>query len=87
MFRCVLGLFLLLAAAAGAEPQVQQRAVEEIPNGIFIRGGSTVINVDPRCPQGCPEGQTCRKRCDDRPCAADAPPGTVCSACTWQCAD
>ena len=83
----ILALLAALAAPAGAAPQVEQRAFEEIPTGVFIRGGSTVINADPRCPAGCPEHQTCRQLCEDRPCDGNAPPGALCSACRWRCAD
>jgi len=86
MPRPALALLLLLAVLAGAEAQVEQRAFEEIGNGIFVRGGGTAINADPRCPAGCPSGQTCEQVCTDVPCA-DPAPGRLCSACTWQCAD
>lgn len=76
----------LLAAPLHADPQVEQRAFEEIPNGVFVRGGAaTVINVDPRCAEGCPEHQRCQPICADRTCDADAPPGTACLACRWRC--
>lgn len=78
-------LALLLALPATADSQVRQRAVEETGAGVFIRGGAVVVNADPRCPEGCPEGQACRQACEDRPCAADAPDGAVCSECTWRC--
>jgi len=87
MRYAIVALLLVLAAPVDAEPQVQQRAFEEIPNGVFIRGGSTVINVDPRCPQGCPERQTCEQVCEDQPCAAGAAAGSVCSVCDWRCTD
>ncbi|MGH7789812.1 MAG: hypothetical protein ACRERC_23290 [Candidatus Binatia bacterium] len=83
----IVALLLVLAGPAGAESQVEQRAFEEIPSGVFIRGGATTINVDPRCPQGCPEYQTCQQVCEDQPCDDGAAPGSACSACTWRCAD
>jgi hypothetical protein len=78
----------LLAAPANADPRVEQRAFEEIPTGVFVRGGSsTVINVDPRCSDGCPEHQLCRPVCEDRRCDDDAPPDRACIACRWRCQD
>ena len=76
---------LLTVPMAGAEPAVQQPAVERVENGIFIRGGSTVIDVGGPCPGGCPRDQTCRQQCDDQPCTTDAPAGAECSTCTWRC--
>ena len=78
-------VMLLLAAAAAADPRVQQRAFEEIPSGVYVRGGGTTVNVDPRCSGGCPDGQHCVQVCEDRPCDDDAPAGSACSACDWQC--
>ncbi|MEO8603411.1 MAG: hypothetical protein ABI629_12615 [bacterium] len=84
----VLALLLVCAAPAAAQPQMQQRAFEAIPDdGVFIRGGSTVINADPRCPQGCRQGQTCQQICGPQPCAPEASPDAVCTTCTWTCAD
>jgi hypothetical protein len=83
--RLIVGL-CLLAAPVSADPQVKQRAFEEIPTGVFVRGGSsTVINIDPRCSEGCPEHQICQSVCEDRTCAEDAAPGTACIACRWRC--
>ncbi len=83
----IAALSLFAAAVAAAEPQVRQRAFEEIPDGVFIRGGSTIIDVDPRCPSGCTEHQRCQQHCEDRACAADAAPGSACSACRWRCSN
>lgn len=83
----IIALLLVLAGPAAGQPQVEQRAFEEVPNGVFIRGGGTSINVDPRCPQGCAEGETCRQVCEDQPCADGAAPGSVCSFCNWRCDD
>ncbi|MDX2165809.1 MAG: hypothetical protein SF182_02050 [Deltaproteobacteria bacterium] len=80
-----LALWLLAAPALADDPRVQQRAFEAIPNGVFIRGGTTVINLDPRCADGCPKGQQCRQVCANAPCAPDAPPDAQCTACRWRC--
>lgn len=80
-----LALVAALTIAAAPDPVVEQRAFEAIPDGIFIRGGGTTIDTDPRCPTGCPVPQRCSQTCADHPCPPETPPGTVCTACRWGC--
>lgn len=85
-----LGVFaaLLAAGAALAQPEVRQRAVEEVMPGIFVRGGAAVVmDVEPeRCNPPCSGGRSCRQVCEQTPCPPDQDPLARCSTCAWACA-
>jgi hypothetical protein len=86
----IAGLFAAPFAAAVvlAQPEVRERAVEEVMPGIFVRGGAAVVmDVEPqRCSPPCSGGRTCRQVCEETPCPPDQDPLARCSTCGWSCA-
>jgi hypothetical protein len=94
MNKLTLALAALLFCAAGqaaGQARFEQRAVEEIVPGVFVRttAGNLAIDVGGllRCASPCVAGQSCGSVCQEGSCAPDPDPLAVCLTCTWQCTD
>jgi hypothetical protein len=78
---------VLMAPAAAGQPSIRERATEEISPGVYIRGGSVVIDLDGQCNPKCEAGLRCQETCRDGECDARSTDSNPCRRCVWECVE